>query len=110
MIDWGLPNCRQASYRNVSIMSESYSIQLTENDEKLVFSLIENGQFNSLSAIVHRGLELVWRENEFQQTDIDALKSLLDDRRKGKFISNAEGRRRAEEMISRKRAEHGISD
>lgn len=91
-------------------MSEFYSIQLTENDEKLAFSLIANGQFNSLNAIVHRGLELIWRENEFQQTDIDALRSLLDDRRKGKFISNAEGRRRTERMISRKRAEHGLSD
>lgn len=91
-------------------MSESYSIQLTDHDTKLAFRLIENGQFADLTAIVQRGMELVREENEMQPADIDALKSVLHRRRKGKFISNAEGRRRTERMLARKKAEHGLSD
>ncbi len=90
-------------------MSDSYSIQLTERDEKFVFQLIKDGQFPNLSAIVRRGMELIREEKETQLTDIDALKALLDERCKGKFISNAEGRRRTEKMIKRNRAEHGLS-
>ena len=91
-------------------MSESYSIQLTDHDAKLAFRLIENGQFADLNAIVQRGMELVREENEMQPPDVEGLKALLDRRRKGKFISNAEGRRRTERMLSRKKAEHGLSD
>ena len=94
----------------VPSMSESYSIQLTDHDEKLACRLIENGQFADLNAVVQRGMELVREENEMQPSDVEALKALLDQRRKGKFISNAEGRRRTERMLSRKKAEHGLSD
>ncbi len=91
-------------------MSESYSIQLSEHDEQFAFQMIEDGRFDCLNDIVRRGMELVREENELQPTDIDALKAFLDERRKGKFISNAEGRKRTEIMLARKRAEHGLSD
>ena len=91
-------------------MSESYSIQLDDHDAKLACHLIENGQFADLHAIVQRGLELVREENEMQPPDVEGLKALLDRRRKGKFISNAEGRRRTERMLSRKKADQGLLD
>ena len=55
-------------------------------------------------------MELLREENEMQRADVEALKALPDRRRKGKFISNAEGRRRTDRMLARKKAEHGLSD
>lgn len=42
--------------------------------------------------------------------DAAALRDLLEDRRAGRFISLAEGRKRTARMIARKRADHGLSD
>ena len=42
--------------------------------------------------------------------DTAALPELLEDRRAGRFISLAEGRKRMARVIARKRAAHGLSD
>jgi len=42
--------------------------------------------------------------------DTAALRELLEDRRAGRFISRAEGRKRTARLIARKRAAHGVPD
>ena len=42
--------------------------------------------------------------------DAAALRELLEDRRAGRFISLAEGRKRTARLIARERAAHGLSD
>jgi len=42
--------------------------------------------------------------------DTAARRELLEDRRAGRFISLAEGRKRTAQLIARKRAAHGVPD
>ena len=42
--------------------------------------------------------------------DTAAVRELLEDRRAGRFISFAEGRKRTARMIARKRTAYGLSD
>jgi antitoxin ParD1/3/4 len=53
---------------------------------------------------VQQGLELL-RE---QSQATDALRELLAKRQAGTFVSLDEGERRTQDMIARKKAEHGL--
>lgn len=85
-------------------MSVKASISLTESQEAYARSLVAEGRYASLSAVLQHGLELLRTQS---QTD-DALRELLAQRRAGDFITAEEGRARTREMIARKRAEPGL--
>lgn len=85
-------------------MSVKASISLTDAQESYARSLVAQGRYSSLSAVVQQGLELL-RE---QSQTTDALRELLDRRRAGEFVSLDEGRQTTRDMIARKRAERGL--
>ena len=85
-------------------MSVKASISLTEAQEAYARGLVAEGRYPSLSAVLQQGLELL-RE---QSQTTDALRTLLEERRGGTFVSTGEGRQRTQNMIARKRAERGL--
>ena len=89
-------------------MSVKASVSISEQQDQFARTLVEEGRYASLSAVVQRGLELVREETELKQAELNALRLLLQKRMEGPFISNEEGRKRTEDMIARKKAEHGL--
>ncbi|MCT8161830.1 type II toxin-antitoxin system ParD family antitoxin [Pseudoruegeria sp. SHC-113] len=85
-------------------MSVKASISLTESQEAYARRLVAEGRFASLSAVLQQGLELL---RDQSQTS-DALRALLEARRKGDFQSLEDGRKATSDMIARKRAERGL--
>ncbi|WP_424934318.1 ribbon-helix-helix domain-containing protein [Amaricoccus macauensis] len=85
-------------------MSIKASISLTESQEAYARSLVAQGRYSSLSAVLQQGLELLREQSEAS----DALREILDERRAGVFVSLEEGRRNTRDMIARKRAERGL--
>lgn len=85
-------------------MSVKASISLTESQDAFARTLVAQGHYASLSAVLQHGLELM-RE---QSKNTDALRELLDQRRNGTFVTLKEGKKRTEDMIARKRAARGL--
>jgi antitoxin ParD1/3/4 len=84
-------------------MTAKTSISLTDDQEAYARSLVENGQFSSLSAVLQRGLEMLRRDRETQDAELQALRSLIDQRRAGAFVDVDMGETKTRAMITRKR-------
>jgi antitoxin ParD1/3/4 len=84
-------------------MTAKTSISLTDDQEAYARSLVENGQFSSLSAVLQRGLEMLRRDRETQDAELQALRSLIDQRRAGAFVDVDMGETKTRAMINRKR-------
>lgn len=89
-------------------MSVKASVSLSPQQEEFVRKLVEEGHYPSLSAVVDRGLELVREETEMKEEELAVLKALLDRRRQGEFLSEAESRKRIDAMIAAKKAQYGL--
>jgi antitoxin ParD1/3/4 len=89
-------------------MSVKASISLTEAQEAFARELVAEGRYPSLSAVLQQGLELLRQHTEAREVEIDALRTLLDERREGGFVGLGEGRRRTRAMLARKKAAHGL--
>lgn len=85
-------------------MTVKTSISLTDAQEAYARSLVESGQYSSLSAVLQRGLDMLRAETEAREAELAALRGLLKKRAKGPFISAEEFKRRTDTMIERKRA------
>ena len=85
-------------------MSVKASVSISEAQEGYARDLVAQGRYATLSAVVQQGLELL-RE---QSQATDALRELLAKRQAGTFVSLEEGERRTQDMIARKKAEHGL--
>ena len=68
-------------------MSVKTSVSISAQQESFARSLVEEGRYASLSAVVQRGLELVKQETEQSDSEIAALRSLLKERQAGDFYS-----------------------
>ena len=88
-------------------MTVKTSISLTDAQEAFARSQVEAGHYPSLSAVLQRGLEMLRRETEQHEAEIAALKALLEERMKGPFEPLGAG---VEEMLARKRREHGLDN
>jgi antitoxin ParD1/3/4 len=89
-------------------MSVKASVSLTEQQDSFARSLVAEGHYSSLSAVVQRGLELVRSESEREEVELQALRAFFEERKHGKFVSTAEGRKRTEDMIAAKRRAQGV--
>ena len=84
-------------------MTAKTSISLTDDQQAYARSLVESGQFSSLSAVLQRGLEMLRRDRETQDAELQALRSLIDQRRRGPFVDLEMGEAETRAMIMRKR-------
>lgn len=89
-------------------MTVKASVSLSPQQAEFARKLVEDGHFPSLAAVVERGLDLVREETEMREEDVAALRSLIERRRQGPFLSEAESHERIEAMIAAKKAEHGL--
>jgi antitoxin ParD1/3/4 len=84
-------------------MTAKTSISLTDDQQAYARSLVENGQYPSLSAVLQRGLEILRRETEMWDAELQALRSLIDQRRAGAFTDIDAGEAETRAIIARKR-------
>lgn len=61
-------------------MTVKPTISLTDQMHEYARSLVSEGKFASLSAVVQHGLQLVMREEEAHQARLDAIRADLDRR------------------------------
>nr|WP_294516347.1 type II toxin-antitoxin system ParD family antitoxin [uncultured Rhodopila sp.] len=67
-------------------MTVKTSISLTDEQEAYARSLVERGRYSSLSAVLQRGLDMLRRDDEVYALKIQALQTLIDQRRAGAFV------------------------
>jgi len=85
-------------------MSVKSSISLTDQQDSFARSLVEAGQFSSLSSVLQQGLEMLRHKTEAEEVETQALRELLNRRIEGPFVSASEMDTRIEDMIARKRS------
>ena len=90
-------------------MSVKTSISLTDSQEAYARALVMSGAYPSLSAVLQRGLALLQSETDIRAAELAALRALLDERRKGPFVSLDEGRRQTAAMIAEKIGDDALS-
>lgn len=84
-------------------MTVKTSISLTDSQEAFAREMVERGRYASLSAVIQHSLELLRAEREAQEAETAALRALIDERRRGPFVSLEEGRAQTERMIKTKK-------
>ncbi len=89
-------------------MSVKSSISLTDEQDAFARQLVEKGRFPSVSAALQQGLELLRLRFENEELELEALRTLLIERRSGKFVSNDDMMDAISGAATRKRAKHGI--
>ena len=85
-------------------MSVKASISLTDAQDAFARDLVAQGRFPSMSAVLQHGLELM----RDQAATTEALRLLLDERRRGDFVPMDEGRGQTRDMLAQKRADLGL--
>lgn len=89
-------------------MTVKSSISLTDTQAAFARQLVEQGRFPSVSAALQQGLELLRLRVEADEAEIQALRTLLRERRAGSFVSGSEVKDAISDAARRKRAEHGL--
>jgi antitoxin ParD1/3/4 len=84
-------------------MTVKSSISLTDEQHAFARELVSAGRYPSVSAVVAQGLELLKMRTEAESMEIEVLRFLLEERRRGVFVSSEEIGRRLEAMTERKR-------
>jgi len=86
-------------------MSVKSSISLTDQQDSFARSLVQSGQFSSLSSVLQQGLEMLRRKTEAEEIEIHALRELINRRLEGPLVPASEMDTRVESMIARKRSD-----
>lgn len=89
-------------------MTVKSSISLTDEQDAFARRLVEKGRFASVSAALQQGLELLRQRLERDELEQEALRTLLIERRQGKFVTGDAMKQEIAEAAARKRAEHGL--
>jgi antitoxin ParD1/3/4 len=89
-------------------MSVKSSISLTDEQDAFARQLVEKGRFPSVSAALQQGLELLRLRFENDELELEALRTLLLERRSGKFVSGDDMTDVISGAATHKRARHGI--
>ncbi|MDO1584982.1 type II toxin-antitoxin system ParD family antitoxin [Rhizobium oryzicola] len=89
-------------------MTVKTSVSISDQQDAFARRLVEEGRYSSVSAVVQQGLELLREQTEMKEAELAALKALLDERRKGPFLTMEESKQQIREMIARKKAEYGL--
>lgn len=88
-------------------MTVKSSISLTDEQHAFARELVSAGRYASVSAVVAQGIELLKARVGAEATEIEALKLLLEERRRGAFVSSEAMGKRLTAMVERKRRDAG---
>lgn len=72
-------------------MTVKASVSLTDSQDAYARALVAQGRYSSLSSVLQRGLDLLQQDIERHDTEIEALRALVDARRSGDFVPLEEG-------------------
>jgi antitoxin ParD1/3/4 len=89
-------------------MTVKSSISLTDEQAAFARRLVDEGQFPSVSAALQRGLDLLRLRLEHDALELEALRTLLRERRAGAFVTGANMRDRISDAAARTRTKHGL--
>ncbi len=84
-------------------MGVKSSISLSDQQDAFARSLVEQGRYSSVSAVIQNGLDLLRKRTEAEEVETAALKTLLLARSQGDFVSGTDMDGRIAAMIDRKR-------
>src|SRR3546814_11422044 len=84
-------------------MTVKTSISLTDEQEAYARSLVEAGQFPSVSAVLQRGLDMLRRDGELHAAELDAMRTLIDRPRAGPFVDLDDGQAETRAVLARER-------
>lgn len=83
-------------------MTVKSSISLTDSQNSFVRTLVEQGKYPSVSAVLQQGLELLRHKTEGEELEIEALRELIRARRKGPFMSGSAMKDRISNIADKK--------
>lgn len=84
-------------------MTVKTSISLSDEQDAYARALVEAGRYSSVSAVLQRGLEMLRRDNELHDAELNAMRLLIDRRREGPFVDLDQGEAETRAMLERKR-------
>lgn len=89
-------------------MTVKTSISLTDQQDAFARRLVEEGRYPSVSAVIQQGLDLLRTRSERDDLESEALRLLIDRRRRGPFVSGEEMDRRLGRAMKARRGRHGL--
>lgn len=89
-------------------MSVKTSVSLPDQQDAFARRMVEEGRYSSVSAVIQHGLELLRHETETKDAELAALKALLEERRKGPFLTLDEFDAQVDAMLAAKKAQYGL--
>ncbi|RAH97245.1 type II toxin-antitoxin system ParD family antitoxin [Acuticoccus sediminis] len=89
-------------------MTVKSSISLSDEQHAFARALVSSGRYSSVSAVLAQGLELLKARSEAETLETEALRLLLEERRRGPFVSAGEMGDRLTAMVERKRRDAGL--
>ncbi len=90
-------------------MTVKSSVSLTDEQHAFATTLVYEGRYSSVSAVVQRGIDLLRRRLELDDLESRALHKALSRRRAGEFVAAEEMDDRLSRMIADKRRAHQVS-
>jgi len=69
---------------------------------------VAQGRYSSLSSVLQRGLDLLQQDIERHDTEIEALRTLVDARRSGDFVPLENGLATVGKKTEERRMAHGL--
>ena len=91
-------------------MTVKSSISLTDQQDAFARELVRQGRYASVSAVVRQGLDLLRRQTQSHETEMQALRLLVAQRRAGGFVPADRMSDRVGDMVERKRRAHGLAE
>jgi antitoxin ParD1/3/4 len=89
-------------------MTVKPSVSLSDDQHAYARSLVDQGRFPSISAVLQHGLELLRERHDAERLEAEALRALLARRREGPRLPAEEMDRRVEAIVERKRRDLGL--
>jgi antitoxin ParD1/3/4 len=86
-------------------MTVKILVSLTDDQAVYARDLVDSGQYPSLSAVLQRGLDMLRRESEMCDEELQPLRSLIDQRRAGPFVDLDEGEMATRALLALKRTQ-----
>ena len=90
-------------------MTVKSSVSLTDGQYAFARTLVDEGRYASVSAVLQQGLDMLKRRIEDEELERRALREVLSRRQAGEFVTAEEMDARLQRLIARKKRAHGVS-
>lgn len=89
-------------------MTVKTSVSLSDQQAAFARKLVEEGRYASISAVIQHGLDRLQMEREAEMADVEALRAVLEERRKGPFVPMEPPGELTRKVVANWRAKRGI--